>query len=131
MPSGGLLKLHPLDSRHRQPIRIILLYVITYVGELKMTVPSEEKLVCDKFNLEALLSTKSNVSRFWQTGKMFSLEPKREVYFSSTCAPCKMSSDWIRVRVAVTNEILKSESSKCILDPPRVKRRGTRIVTLS
>ena len=38
--------------------------------------------------------------------------------------------DWIRVLVAVTNEILKRESSKCILDLPRVERRGTRIVTL-
>ena len=48
---------------------------------------------------------------------------------STTCAPCKTSSDWIRVLVTVTNEILKRESSKCILDPPRVERRGTRIVT--
>jgi hypothetical protein len=38
--------------------------------------------------------------------------------------------DWIRVLVAVTNEILKRESSKCILDPPRVEGRGIRIVTL-
>jgi hypothetical protein len=39
-------------------------------------------------------------------------------YISSiTCAPCKTSSDWIRGLVAVTNEILKRESSKCILDP--------------
>jgi hypothetical protein len=28
------------------------------------------------------------------------------------------------------NEILKRESSKCILDLPRVERRRTRIVTL-
>jgi hypothetical protein len=35
------------------------------------------------------------------------------VYISSiTCALCKTSSDWIRVLVAVTNEILKRESSK-------------------
>jgi hypothetical protein len=27
MPPGGLSKLRPLDSRHRQPIRIVLLYV--------------------------------------------------------------------------------------------------------
>jgi hypothetical protein len=33
------------------------------------------------------------------------------VYISSiTCAPCKTSSDWIRVLVAVTNEILKMYS---------------------
>jgi hypothetical protein len=39
------------------------------------------------------------------------------VYISSiTCAPCKTSSDWIRVLVAVTYEILKRESSICILD---------------
>ena len=45
------------------------------------------------------------------------------VYISSIkCASCKTSSDWIRVLVAVTNEILKRESSKCILDPPRVRK---------
>jgi hypothetical protein len=27
MPPGGLSKLRPLDSRNRQPIRIVLLYV--------------------------------------------------------------------------------------------------------
>jgi hypothetical protein len=112
---------------------------------LKMAAPSEEQLICDKFNLEALTVNQVKVSKLWQTGKMFSLEPKREVanrghmrafraifvYISSiTCAPCKTSSDWIRVLVAVTNEILKRESSNCILDLPRVERRGTRIVTL-
>jgi hypothetical protein len=61
-----------------------------------MAAPSEEKLICDKFNLEALTVNQVKVSTLWQTGKMFSLEPKREV----------------------------------ILDPPRVERRGTRIVTL-
>ena len=97
-----------------------------------MAAPSEEKLICDKFNLEALTVNQVKVSKLWQTGKMFSLEPKREVTirWSITCAPCKTSSDWIRVLVAVTNEILKCESSKCILDLPRVERRGTRIVTL-
>ena len=111
-----------------------------------MVAPSEEKLICDKFNLEALTVNQVKDSKLWQTGKMFSLEPKREVanrchmrqhsgaifvYISSiTRAPCKTSSDWIRVLVAVTNEILKRESSKCILDLPRVERRGTRIVTL-
>jgi hypothetical protein len=29
-------------------------FCYTYVGELKMAAPSEEKLICDKFNLEAL-----------------------------------------------------------------------------
>ena len=110
-----------------------------------MTAPSEEQLIRDQFNLEALTVNQLKVSKLWQTGKMFSLEPKREVanrchmratgaiffYISSiTCAPCKTSSDWIRVLVAVTNEILKRESSKCILDLPRVERRGTRILTL-
>jgi hypothetical protein len=38
-----------------------------------------EKLICDKFNLEALTVNQVKVSKLWQTGKMFSLEPKREV----------------------------------------------------
>jgi hypothetical protein len=29
-------------------------FCYTYVGDLKMAAPSEEKLICDKFNLEAL-----------------------------------------------------------------------------
>jgi hypothetical protein len=41
MPPSGLLKLCPLDSRHRQPIRIVLLYVCW-------------RVIGDKFNLEAL-----------------------------------------------------------------------------
>jgi hypothetical protein len=44
-----------------------------------MAAPSEEKLICDKFNLEALTVNQVKVSKLWQTGKMFSLEPKREV----------------------------------------------------
>jgi hypothetical protein len=50
-----------------------------YVGELKMAAPSEEKLIRDQFNLEALTVNEVKVSKLWQTGKMFSLEPKREV----------------------------------------------------
>ena len=69
MPPGGLSKLRPLDSRHRQPIRIVLLYVCWR---------GEEKLICDKFNLEAFTVNQVKVSKLWQTGKMFSLEPKRE-----------------------------------------------------
>jgi hypothetical protein len=44
-----------------------------------MAAPSEEKLICDKFYLEALTVNQVKVSKLWQTGKMFSLEPKREV----------------------------------------------------
>jgi hypothetical protein len=44
-----------------------------------MAAPSEEKLICDQFNLEALTVNQLKVSKLWQTGKMFSLEPKREV----------------------------------------------------
>jgi hypothetical protein len=35
----------------------------TYVGELKMAAPSEEKLICDKFNLEALTVNQVKVSK--------------------------------------------------------------------
>ena len=100
-----------------------------------MAVPSEEKLICDKFNLEALTVNQVKSFKVLADGKDVFIGTKTGrgifVYISSiTCAPCKTSSDWIRVLVAVTNEILKCESSKCILDLPRVERRGTRIVTL-
>ena len=36
-----------------------------------MAAPSEEKLICDKFNLEALTVNQVKVSTLWQTGKMF------------------------------------------------------------
>jgi hypothetical protein len=36
-----------------------------------MAAPSEEKLICDKFNLEALTVNQVQVSKLWQTGKMF------------------------------------------------------------
>jgi hypothetical protein len=35
-----------------------------------MAAPSEEKLICDKFNLEALTVNQVKVSKHWQTGKM-------------------------------------------------------------
>jgi hypothetical protein len=44
-----------------------------------MAASSELKRICDKFNLEALTVNQVKVSKLWQTGKMFSLEPKREV----------------------------------------------------
>ena len=100
-----------------------------------MAAPSEEKLICDKFNLEALTVNQVKSFKALADGKDVFIGTKTGsdifAYISSTtCAPCKTSSDWIRVLVAVTNEILNRESSKCILDPPRVERRGTRIVTL-
>ena len=51
----------------------------TYVGELKMAATNEEKVICVNFNLEALTVNQMKVSKLWQTGKMFSLKPKREV----------------------------------------------------
>jgi hypothetical protein len=39
-----------------------------------MAAPSEEKLACDKFNLETLIVNQVKVSKLWQTGKMFLLE---------------------------------------------------------
>ena len=106
-----------------------------YVGELKMAVPSEEKLIGDQFNLEALTVNQVKSFKALADRKDVFIGTKTGsgifAYISSiTCAPCKTSSDWIRVLVAVTNEILKRESSKCILDLPRVERRGTRIVIL-
>jgi hypothetical protein len=92
-----------------------------YVGELKMAAPSEEKLICDIFNLEALTVNQVKSFKALADGKDVFIGTKTGsgifAYISSiTCASCKTSSDWIRVLVAVTNEILKRESSKCILD---------------
>jgi hypothetical protein len=42
-------------------------FCYTYVGELKMAAPSEEKLICDQFNLEALTVNQLKVSKLWQT----------------------------------------------------------------
>jgi hypothetical protein len=100
-----------------------------------MAAPSEEKFICDKFNLEALTVNQVKSFKALADGKDIFIGTKTGsgifAYISLiTCAPCKTSSDWICVLVAVTNEILKRESSKCILDPPRVEGRGTRIVTL-
>ena len=100
-----------------------------------MPAPSEEKPICDIFNLEALTVNQVKSFKALADGKDVFIGTKTGsgifAYISSiTCAPCKTSSYWIRVLVAVTNEILKRESSKCILDPPRVERRGTQIVTL-
>ena len=102
-----------------------------------MAAPSEEKLICNQFNLEALTVNQVKSFKALADGKDVFIGIKTGsgifVYISSiTSGPCKMSSDWIHIHVliAVTNEILKRESSKCILDPPRVERRGIRIVTL-
>ena len=100
-----------------------------------MAAPNEEKLICDIFNLEALTVNQVNSFKALADGKDVFIGTKTGsgifAYISSiTCAPCKTSSDWICVLVAVTNEILMRESSKCILDPPRVEGRGTRIVAL-
>ena len=76
-----------------------------------MAAPSEEKLICDKFNLEALAVNQVKSFKALADGKDVFIGTKTGsgifAYISSTtCAPCKMSSDWIRVLVAVTNEII-------------------------
>ena len=100
-----------------------------------MAAPSGDKLICDQFNLEALTVNQVKSFKALADGKDVSIGTKTGsgifVCISSiTCAPCKTFFDCIRVLVVVTNEILKRESSRCILDPPRVEGRGTRIVTL-
>ena len=99
-----------------------------------MAAPSEQKLICDKFNLEALTVNQvkfQSSSASWAIFRHNSVAVAIFVYISSiTRDPCKTSSDWMRVLVAVTNEILKRESSKCVLDPPMVWRGGARVVAL-
>ena len=100
-----------------------------------MAAPSEEKLICDKSNLEAVTVNQVKSFKALADGKDVFIGTTTGsgifAYISSiTCAPCKTSSDWIRVLVTITNEILKRKSSKCILDPPRMERMVTRIVTL-
>jgi hypothetical protein len=143
MPPGGLSKLCPLDSRHRLPIRIVLLYVCWRVEN--GSAQWKKNLFVINLIWKYLLSTKWKFQSFgrrercfhwnqngkWQIVVIWEHSGAIFVYISSiTCALCKTSSDWIRVLVALTNEILKREFSKCILDLPSVERRGTRIVTL-
>ena len=44
-----------------------------------MAAPSEEKLICDQFNLEAVTVNQVKSFKALADGKEFSLEPKREV----------------------------------------------------
>ena len=91
-----------------------------------MAAPSEEKLICDKFNLAVYVKKKKKKKALTvnQMKSFKALAGGKDVFIgtktgsgifayisSITCAPCKTSSDWIRVLVAVTNEILKRESS--------------------
>ena len=81
----------------------------------------KKNIICDKFNLEALTVNQVKSFKALADGKDVFIGTKTGsgifAYISSiTYAPCKTSSDWIHVLVAITNEILKRESSKCILD---------------
>jgi hypothetical protein len=120
-------------------------FCYTYVEGWKWQRPVKKNLFVINLIWKHLLSTKWKFQSFgkrercfhwnqngkWQIVVIWDHSGAIFVYISSiACAPYKTSSDWIRVLVAVTNEILKRESSKCILDLPRVERRGTRIVTL-
>jgi hypothetical protein len=144
MLPGGLSKLRPLDSRHRQPISIVLLS--------KMAPECSHMTTICHFPFWFQWKHLSRLPKLWNfhlgDSKCFQIKFITNNFFhwalpfstlqhtynktisSITRDPCKTSSDWIRVLVAVANEILKRESSKCILDLPRVERRGTRIVTL-
>jgi hypothetical protein len=93
----------------RKNIGIALSFCYTYVRELKMAAPSEEKLICD-INLiwKHLLSTKWKFQSFgrrercfhwnqngkWQIIVIWEHSGAIFVYISSiTCAPCKTSSE--------------------------------------
>jgi hypothetical protein len=67
-----------------------------------MAAPSEEKLICDKFNLEALTVNQVKSFKALADRKDVFIGTKTGsgifAYISSiTCAPCKTSSDWICV----------------------------------
>jgi hypothetical protein len=49
-------------------------FVIRMLESWKWQRPVKKKLICDKFNLEALIVNQVKVSKLWQTGKIFSLE---------------------------------------------------------
>jgi hypothetical protein len=73
-----------------------------------MVVPSEEKLICDKFYLEALTVNQVKSFKALAEGKNVFIGTKMGsgifAYISSiTCAPCKTSSDWIRVSASKLN----------------------------
>jgi hypothetical protein len=79
------------------------------VNRLLCVASSEEKLICDQINLEALTVNQVKSFKALADGKDVFIGTKMGsgifAYISSiTCAPCKASSDWIRVLVAVTND---------------------------
>jgi hypothetical protein len=64
-----------------------------------MAAPSEEKFICDKFNLEAPTVNQVKSFKALADGKDVFIGTKTGsgifAYISSiTCAPCKTSSDW-------------------------------------
>jgi hypothetical protein len=74
-------------------------FCYTYVGDLKMAAPSEEKLICDKFNMEALTVNQVKVSKLWQTGKMFSLElhvSNQKTFYTEHILSTKCKQKWHR-----------------------------------
>jgi hypothetical protein len=88
------------------------------------------KLITNKFfftgRCHFQLSNIRITKRFWLAGDYDYLRGATTINHQvALLANFKMYS-----LVAVTNEILKRESSKCILDLPRLERRGNRIVTL-
>jgi hypothetical protein len=70
-------------------------FCYTYVGELKMAAPSEEKLICDNFNLEALTVNQVKSFKALADGKDVFIGTKTGsgifVYISSK----QNDSDWL------------------------------------
>jgi hypothetical protein len=71
-------------------------FCYTYVGDLKMAAPSEEKLICDKFNLEALTVNQVKVSNYeFSLLHIFSLVIKPSMSAYITNLVCYAYFHWL------------------------------------
>jgi hypothetical protein len=77
-----------------------------YVGELKMAAPSEEKLICDKFNLEALTVNQVKSFKVLADGKDVFIGTKTGFYMKNSFIPEMFAACIINVLSYNVNTVL-------------------------
>ena len=89
MPPGGLSKLRPLDSRHRQPIRIVLLYVCWSVENGRRNNPLVVKFVQDMtYEPPSLLELSGRTIKIEKVKYNKADLPKNLLQYLDSCQRC-------------------------------------------